>query len=165
MVLGVFCAFFTFILGVEVLFMGSMPEIKVNAKPSSQSFNLLSDAGVRQNKAQFSAIIKRPMFYQDRAPIDQVTTKTGALSDWLLTGVVVTSKQRFALLENEQRVKRKQESARLRLKEKEYLDGTDWSVLKIEKTEVTFQRGNQQEVLKLVEKRQPVKKERRSGRK
>lgn len=163
--LGLLCVLFLCLISLEFLLLGRVPDLDSEPRSKAQTFALLNGTGMHYARSQFDSIIQRPMFYEGRAPINQVVASSGALSDWVLTGVVITSEEKYALLENPQRISNKQANAYQRLKLKARLADTDWAVQSIEPGLVVLQRGTAQESLRLEEKRQPVQQDSRTRRK
>jgi len=136
-------------LVLEVLLLGGMPEIHPQASGLPQNHALLDEQGIHKPKSMFQDIVKRPMFYKDRASLNvRSVAKAGPLSDWLLTGIVL-AEQKYALLENPKRVKNKAKDRRIKLTIKEKIPDGDWTLIDIQKNTAIFQSGEKTETLEL----------------
>jgi hypothetical protein len=143
---------FILILLLEVILGQRMPDLDEVSVQPQQTETLLSTSGIRQSRRAFNDIIQRPIFYENRAALTAARRQTSAISDWRLTGVVITPGKRIALLENPKLLASRDPKQQAKGKIRGAIGDkllSDWELIELEKTYAKFQRGNKIEQIDL----------------
>lgn len=113
---------------------------KIDTSPSLPSNASMQATVVRAPQATFAETWQRPLFNPARRPAADSTTHSGtgtgtALSDFELTGVILTADLRFALV-------RDAAGQTLRIHEGATLPGSDWTLSALQPRRAVFTGGN-----------------------